>query len=349
MQTITTAICSFGMSGVVFHAPFIHHHPGFVLQGVWERSKNLAEAKYPGIKTYRSLEELLGDEQVQLVIVNTPNATHFDYTKKALEAGKHVIVEKPFTNTVEEGEQLLTLAKEKNLKLSVFHNRRFDSDFRTVQQVVQQNLLGQMIEMEIHFDRFKQELSPKVHKEIPGPGTGVLYDLGSHLADQALTLFGMPDGVFADIRTVRPQSQIDDYFDVTLFYPKLRVKLKSSLLVREALPGFVLHGTKGSFLKNRTDVQEVSLMRGDTPATPGYGVELASEQGLLHTEEDGTVIREHIPTLTGNYLDYFEEMYQAIVNDAPVPVTGEDALNVIKVIEAAYTSNKERRVVEMGK
>ncbi len=348
MQTINTAICSFGMSGVVFHAPFIHYHPGFNLYGVWERTKNLAHQKYPGIKTFRSLEEILADDAVKLVIINTPNYTHFDFTKKALSANKHVIVEKPFTNTVAEGEALIELANKKGLKLSVFHNRRFDSDFRTVQQVVTQKLLGDIIEVEIHFDRFKQELSPKIHKETPGPGTGVLFDLGSHLTDQALTLFGMPEAVFADIRTVRPQSQIDDYFDVTLFYPSLRVKLKSSLLVREALPGFILHGTKGSFLKNRTDVQEVSLQRGDTPATHGYGIEPVSEQGLLHTEEeDGNIIREHIPTLAGNYLDYFEEMYQAITNDQPVPVSGEDAIKVIKIIEAAYESNKSKKVISV--
>jgi scyllo-inositol 2-dehydrogenase (NADP+) len=347
MQPINTAICSFGMSGVVFHAPFIHYHPGFNLHGVWERTKQLAAAKYPGVKTFRSLEELLADDAVELVIVNTPNYTHYEYTKKALEANKHVIVEKPFTNTVSEGEELIELAKQKGLKLAVFHNRRYDSDFRTVQKVVQEKLLGEIIEVEIHFDRFKEELSPKVHKEIPGPGTGVLYDLGSHLIDSALTLFGKPEGVFGDIRTVRPVSQIDDYFDVTLFYPKLRVKLKSSLLVREALPGFILHGTKGSFLKHRTDVQEVSLMAGDTPETPGYGIEPESEQGLLHTEIDGKEIREKIPTLPGNYLDYFEEVYQSIRNNKPEPVTGSQALDIIKIIEASYLSNKEKRVVSL--
>ncbi len=347
MKPINTAICSFGMSGVVFHAPFIHYHDGFNLTGVWERSKNLAPAKYPGVKTYRTLEEVLGDESIELVIVNTPNATHYDYTKKALEANKHVIVEKPFTNTVEEGEELIALAKEKGLKLTVFHNRRYDSDFRTVKQVVDKGLLGDIIEVEIHFDRFKEELSPKVHKEIPGPGIGVLYDLGSHLTDQALQLFGKPTGVFGDIRTVRPQSQIDDWFDVTLFYPKHRVKIKSSLLVREALPGFILHGTKGTFLKNRTDIQEASLMAGDTPATPGYGIELEAEQGLLHTEIDGKEVREKYPTLPGNYLDFFEDVYQSIRNNAPVPVTGEQALDVIKIIEAAYQSNTEKRVVNL--
>ena len=347
MQPISTAICSFGMSGVVFHAPFVHFHNGFNLRGVWERSKNLAVEKYPQVITYRSLRELLSDDAAELVIVNTPNATHYDYTKQCLLANKHVIVEKPFTNTVADGQELVELATSKGLMLSVFHNRRFDSDFRTVKKVVTEQLLGEMIEVEIHFDRFKEALSPKVHKEIPGPGIGVLYDLGSHLIDQALQLFGKPDGVFADIRTVRPLSQIDDYFDVTLIYPRLRVKLKSSLLVREALPGFILHGTKGSFLKNRTDVQEVSLMAGQTPATPGYGIEPESEQGLLHTQINGEVIRKHLPTLAGNYLDYFEGIFQCIRNGQPAPVSADDGLLVIELIEAAYKSNVEKKVIPL--
>ncbi len=347
MQPISTAICSFGMSGVVFHAPFVHFHNGFNLRGVWERSKNLAVEKYPQVITYRSLKEILSDDAVELVIVNTPNATHYDYTKQCLLANKHVIVEKPFTNTVADGQELVELATSKGLMLSVFHNRRFDSDFRTVKKVVTEQLLGEMIEVEIHFDRFKEALSPKVHKEIPGPGIGVLYDLGSHLIDQALQLFGKPDGVFADIRTVRPLSQIDDYFDVTLIYPRLRVKLKSSLLVREALPGFILHGTKGSFLKNRTDVQEVSLMAGQTPATPGYGIEPESEQGLLHTQINGEVIRKHLPTLAGDYLDYFEGIFQCIINGQPAPVSADDGLLVIELIEAAYKSNVEKKVIPL--
>jgi len=335
------------MSGVVFHAPFVHFHNGFNLRGVWERSKNLAVEKYPQVITYRSLRELLSDDAAELVIVNTPNATHYDYTKQCLLANKHVIVEKPFINTVADGQELVELATSKGLMLSVFHNRRFDSDFRTVKKVVTEQLLGEMIEVEIHFDRFKEALSPKVHKEIPGPGIGVLYDLGSHLIDQALQLFGKPDGVFADIRTVRPLSQIDDYFDVTLIYPRLRVKLKSSLLVREALPGFILHGTKGSFLKNRTDVQEVSLMAGQTPATPGYGIEPESEQGLLHTQINGEVIRKHLPTLAGNYLDYFEGIFQCIRNGQPAPVSADDGLLVIELIEAAYKSNVEKKVIPL--
>src|SRR5688572_28781733 len=199
MTPIKTALCSFGMSGKVFHAPFIDAHTDFQLYGVVERTKQLAKQKYPRVIIFRSLEEMLADDAVELVIVNTPNATHYDYTKKALEAGKHVVVEKPFTTEVHEGEELIALAAEKNRVLSVYQNRRWDSDFMTVKRVINDGLLGEVVEAEIHFGRYKEELSPKLHKETPGPGAGILYELGSHLIDQALQLFGMPQAIFADI------------------------------------------------------------------------------------------------------------------------------------------------------
>ena len=287
MKPINTALCSFGMSGWVFHAPFININPGFNLYAVWERTKNLAHEKYPGIKTYRKLEDMLADDSVELVIVNTPNATHYDYTKKALEAGKHVVVEKPFTITVEEGNELIAIAKKQNKKLSVYQNRRYDSDYKTIKKVISQNVLGDLVEVEMHFDRFKEVISPKLHKEIPGPGTGSLYDLGAHLIDQALQLFGMPDKIFADIQCVRPVSQVDDYFELLLYYGKLRVRLKSSYTVREALPGYIFHGLKGSFIKPKTDVQEALLQAGETPGKSDWGTEPDSEMGLLHTEKEG--------------------------------------------------------------
>jgi predicted dehydrogenase len=277
MTPINTALCSFGMSGWVFHAPFLNINPGFNLYAVWERTKNLAVEKYPSIKTYRTLEDMLADNSVELVIVNTPNNTHYEYAKKALNAGKHVVVEKPFTVTVKEGKELIELAKKQNKKLSVYQNRRYDSDYKTIKRVIQQNLLGDLVEVEMHFDRFKEVISPKVHKEIPGPGTGSLYDLGSHLIDQALQLFGMPEKIFADIQCVRPVSQVDDYFELLLFYKKLRVRLKSSYTVREALPGYIFHGLKGSFIKPKTDVQEEMLQAGKIPGSSDWGTEPESQ------------------------------------------------------------------------
>jgi predicted dehydrogenase len=347
LQPIKTAICSFGMSGRVFHAPFLHINPGFELYAVWERTKNLAEIVYPGIKTYRTYEAMLADPEIELVVVNTPNATHADYCSKALMAGKHVVVEKPFTVTSSEGEVVIALAKKCNRLISVYQSRRYDSDFRTVQKVLNEKLLGDIVEAEIHYDRFRLEIGPKVHKETPGPGTGLLYDLGSHLIDQALLFFGMPQAVFADIDIMRPVSKVDDYMELLLYYPGRRVRIKSSYLVREALPSYVFHGNKGSLIKARTDTQETLLQAGVVPNKPDWGVEPESERGLLHTEKDGKIIREYIPSLRGNYGEYYDGMYQAIRNNKPVPVSAEDGNNIIRIIEAAYQSNLEKRIIEM--
>lgn len=347
MKPINTALCSFGMSGWVFHAPFIVADTRFKLYAVWERTKDLAEQKYPGIKTYRTLEEMLTDDAVELVIVNTPNVTHYDYTKKALLAGKHVIVEKPFTVAVEEGGELIELALQQNKKLSVYQNRRYDSDYRTIKKILNENLLGALVEAEFHFDRYSEILSPKTHKEIPVKGTGALYDLGSHLIDQALQLFGMPAAVFADIRAARPISKVDDYFDLLLYYPDLRVRIKSSYQVREPLPGYILHGSKGSFIKAKTNIQEEALTAHQVPGSEGWGTEPDSERGLLHTDKDGKVTREYIPSETGNYADYYDGIYEAIRNDKEVPVTAEDGLKVIKIIEAAFKSSKEKKVIKI--
>ena len=346
MNKINTALCSFGMSGWVFHAPFITVHPGFIFFGVWERTRNLAQEKYPGVKTFRSLEELLADKNVELVIVNTPSVTHYDYAKQVILAGKHIIVEKPFTATTEQAQELIDLAKKKKVKLSVYHNRRYDSDYRTVKKVLDEGWLGKIVDAEIHYDRYVPVLSYKVHKETPTPGVGSLYDLGSHLIDQALQFFGMPVAVFADITINRPESKVDDYFDLKLFYPDHRATLKSSYYVREPLPGYQIHGTLGSFIKHKTDVQEADLQANKKPGGDDWGIEPESQKGLLHTEKNGKVMREYITSLKGNYGDYYDGIYNAIRSDKNVPVSGEDGMKVIQVIEAAIKSNKEKKVIE---
>jgi predicted dehydrogenase len=347
MKPINTAICSFGMSGWVFHAPFISTNVGFNFYGLWERSKNLAQEKYPDVKIFRTLDAMLADEAIELIVVNTPNKTHYDFTKQALLAGKHVICEKPFTVTLAQAEELIQLAASQQKKLSVYQNRRYDSDYKTIKSVLDQQLLGKIVEAEFHFDRFKEELSPKLHKEAPGEGTGALYDLGSHLIDQALQLFGMPKALFADIIAMRPISLVDDYFELLFYYPSFRVRIKASYQVREALPGYVIHGNKGSFIKPKTDIQEAQLQAGKLPTDADYGIEPETEQGLLHTEVNGKIIKEYIPSLKGNYAEYYEAIYQAIRNNVALPVTAEDGRNVIHIIEAAFKSNNERRVIEL--
>jgi predicted dehydrogenase len=238
------------------------------------------------------------------------------------------------------------MANENGIKLSVYQNRRYDSDYKTVKKVLNEGLLGRIVDAEIHYDRYTPQLSYKAHKETPTPAVGCIYDLGSHLIDQALQLFGMPEAIFADIAINRPGSKVDDYFDLKLFYRQHRVTLKSSYFVREALPGYIFHGTLGSFIKHKTDVQETDLQAGKKPGGIDWGTEPEAQRGLLHTEKDGKVIKEFIPSLKGNYGDFYNGVYQAIRNNASVPVTGEDGMKVIQVIEAALKSNKEKRVIE---
>lgn len=347
MKIINTALCSFGMSGHLFHSPFIDVHPKFNLYGVLERSKNLAQEKYPNIKTFRSLDALLQDETIDLVIVNTPNITHYNYTKKIIEAGKHVVVEKPFTVTSNEAQELIDLAEKHKVKISVYHNRRWDSDFKTVQKIIKQGVLGDIVEAEFHYDRFDPQLSYKTHKETLTQGVGSLYDLGSHLIDQALQLFGMPNSLFACLNTFRKDSKVNDYFDVKMYYKSHYVTLKSSYFVREPLPAYSIHGKNGSFLKSKADIQEAELQKEIKPNTKNWGIEPESEKGILHTLKNDQFYKEFVNSKPGNYMEYYNGISEAILNNKPLPVTAIEAMQVIQIIEAAVQSNQEKRVIEL--
>ncbi len=344
MSPIKTALLSYGMSGKVFHAPFITLHPGFELVGAWERSKQLIEKDYPGVRSYSSMEELLADDSIELVIVNTPTYTHYDYAKQALLAGKHVVVEKAFTTTVDEAVELKAIGEKQNKKIAVFQNRRWDSDFKTVQKIIKEEVLGTLVEGEIHFDRFNPALSPKQHKEMPGPGAGILKDLGPHLIDQALCLFGMPEGVFADIRITRELSKVDDWIDITLFYPTIRIRLKAGYFTRQPLPAYVFHGTKGSFLKPRGDVQEPNLLAGLKPNLTDWGTEPENVRGLLNVEDEPPLVG-YVNSLQGNYYDFYDGVHRSLTGEDPMPVTVDDGINVMRIIEAALKSHDKKQVI----
>lgn len=347
-RVIRTGLCAFGMSGRLFHAPFLSCIEGFEFSAVVERHDSKAQECYPGVRTYDSVEAMLGDDALDLVVVNTPNVTHHTYVKKALMAGRHVVVEKPFTATSRQAEELIRLAGERNRFLCVFQNRRWDSDFLTVKEVIGKKLLGTLIEAEIRYERYRIELNDqKKHKEKPEEGVGLLYDLGPHVIDEAVVLFGKPDAVSAIVQRHRPGSLVDDYFDIRLLYPDFTCTLKSSLLVRENLPGYVLHGTLGSFLKSRADVQEAKLLEGASPCTPGWGEEPRSEWGLLHTEKDGREIREKYPSLPGDYRQFFLGLHASLTQAAPAPVPLADSLLNIQIIEAALVAGRENRVVAL--
>ncbi len=244
-------------------------------------------------KLYRSVDELLADDDIELVIVNTPVQTHYDLTKQALLAGKHVVVENHLRLQLLKQRELTKLAKEKNLVLVVYQNRRYDGDFRAVKKVIEEKLLGELQEMEIHYDRYRADPSGKAHKEGALPAAGTFYDLGAHMIDQSLQLFGWPKALFADIDIMRKGFDAPDYFELLLFYEnKLRVRIKSSMLTRELLPAYILNGTKGSFFQHRSDQQEEQLLAGTIPSVKTWAPATAEPDGLLHTEIDGAVVRK---------------------------------------------------------
>lgn len=342
MTTIKTGLLAYGVSGKLFHAPFINHHDGYELIGAWERSTKNITNDYPNTKSFDTLEELLNSD-ADLIVVNTPINTHFQFAKQVLEAGKHALVEKAFTTTSKEAEELHKLAAKKNLKLCVYQNRRYDSDFRTVKKVIEEKYLGDIVEAEIRFERYNPELSKKVWKEKDNLGTGILMDLGSHIIDQALQLFGLPTKIFADIRINRENSKIDDYFDILLYYSDKRVRLKASLFVKEPTPAYVLHGKKGSFIKHRGDIQEDDLKLGKMPYLNSWGKEPIEKNGHLVTN----LLNTKHPTYQGNYKDLYNELQDALTNNTNVPVSAMQAYNTIKIIEAARESSQKQIVISL--
>ena len=347
MASINTALLSFGMSGRIFHAPFIDQHPGFRLVGCWERSSQVMAQHYPSATSYATLDEVLGDDEIDLVIVNTPTYTHYDYAKQTLQSGKHVVVEKAFAGNATEATELRDLAARKGCKLAVFQNRRWDSDFLAVRDVLKRDVLGNIVEANLGYLRYDPNLSPKSHKELPSSGAGILKDLGPHVIDQALVLFGMPDAVFADIGITRDDSQVDDYFDILLRYPDKRVHLRAGYFFRQPLPEFSLFGKQGCFIKSRSDVQESQLDKGMRPDDPAYGIEPAGAEGRLYAGAIGQNDVQEITSPRGNYAAFYAGMYESIANDKPEPVTADDGVRVMQVIDAAWQSHAEGRFISL--
>ncbi|MBX0288829.1 Gfo/Idh/MocA family oxidoreductase [Hymenobacter sp. HSC-4F20] len=322
---IQTGLLAFGMSGRIFHAPFIATHPGFQLRAVVERSRKQVAEFYPGVISYDSVAELLADAALELVIINTPNNTHFELAREALRAGKHVLIEKPVATTVAELDELVQLAQERNLHVLAYQNRRWDSDFQLVRQVVESRQLGRITEVHFRFDRYKAALNTKVFKEDPTtPGSGLSYDLGPHVLDQTLSLFGRPERVHKTLSCHRPKSRVNDYFHFHLAYPGgLNVFVTGSLLTAAPVPAYVLHGTQGSFQKQRTDVQETQLDQGLLPTDTAYGLD-SSEGELTVVAETGEKTVTTLAALRGNYPGLFEAVYQTLINGAPYPIRIEE-------------------------
>jgi len=264
-KKIKVGIIGYGISAKVFHAPFLKVSPHYEVAAVLERKKEESKELFPDAKIVRSLDELLALDEVELIIITTPNETHFPYATKILQAGKHVVVEKPFTIKSEEALQLMETAKKAGKILSVYQNRRYDSEVVTIKEILNKKLLGNVYEFEAHYDRYRLEAKPNAWREESKPGSGIFYDLGAHLIDQSLYFFGLPQSVTAEIRMIRPHAKVDDYFDVRFDYGFMRVLLKGSMLVREKGPHYMIHGDKGSFIKYGEDTQEALLKAGQLP------------------------------------------------------------------------------------
>lgn len=346
-NTINTALLAYGLSGRAFHGPLLTHHPGFQLTKIWVRSgRQHPEEKYPEVEIVKNLDNILTDKEIDLVVVNTPEHTHHEYAKKALSAGKNVIVEKAFTVSSKEAEELIKLANEKNKILSVFHNSRWHGDYKTICDIVNKKLLGDLVEYEAHFDRYRNFIQES-WKEEPKPGTGSLYNLGPHLIDQTLNLFGWPKSIWADLSIQRPGGKVCDHFELILFYDHLKVTLKSSYLVREAGPRYTLHGTAGSFIKYGSDSQEALLKAGKSPLDEDFGTEGEKYWGKLNTQIQGLHFEGKIETQKGSYMGYYDNIYDVIRNNRDLIVKPEHGLNTIKIIEAAIKSNVEKRIIEI--
>ena len=348
-KKVNVGLIGYGMAGQVFHAPVLSSIPGLLLASIREtRPENirLAQSRYPEAQIVADSQAILADAAIDLVVLATPNATHFSLARQALLAGKHVVVDKPFTITSAEADELISLAAQQDRLLTVHHNRRWDSNAQTLRKVVANQLLGRLVELEIHFDRFRNFLRPGAWREENSPGSGILYDLGAHLIDEALCLFGLPAAVTGDERIQRSGGQTIDNFTVVLDYDQLKVTLKGGMLVREPGPTYVLHGEQGSFVKYGTDVQEAALKAGLKPnEVADWGREPEANWGRINTDYQGQHLVGSIESEAGDYRGYYDNVYQAITGQADLAVTARQARQTIRIIELAMQSSAEKRTL----
>ncbi|WP_340112458.1 Gfo/Idh/MocA family oxidoreductase [Maribellus mangrovi] len=342
---IKTALASFGMSGKVFHGPLLKVNPGFEVVAVLERSKELSKGLFPAVKIVRSYDAILNDNEIELIVVNTPDKLHYEMAKAAMLKGKHVVVEKPVTLNSDEAADLIELAQEKGVVFSVFQNRRWDADFRTVRKVLEEAKFGRLIEFESHFDRYRTYIAPDTWKEEGDEYSGVLYNLGSHMVDQAFVLFGQPNAVTAHLKIVRALGVVTDYYDIRLEYKAFAALLKCSYLVKDPGPRYTIHGEHGTFHKYGIDAQEELMKAGNLPLGDDWGREEPEDWGTLVYEEVGEEVEELIESIPGDYNQFYKNIYEAIRNGAELLVKPEEALAVLKILEACLKSNREKKTV----
>lgn len=349
-KTINVGLIGFGMAGRVFHAPTITSVEGLQLVKIRETKEpniNIIRNRFPNATVVNDSKAIFDDPHIDLVVIATPNTSHFPLAKEALQAGKNVVVDKPFTITTAEADELIVLAKQQNKLLSVYHNRRFDSTTKTAKKIIDSGVLGTLVEYEVRYDRFRNALRKDAWREEALPGSGILYDLGAHLIDQAQYFFGLPQAVTADVRIQRPGAKATDNFEVILHYPDLKVTLKAGMLVREKVPHMLLLGDKGTYIKYGMDVQEEALKAGQSPKDmPNWGQEPEDLWGTINTDINGLHIIGKVESEAGDYSGYYANIYNALTGDEKLLITPETARNTIRIIELAIQSSEEKRTVE---
>lgn len=345
MSKIRAGLVGFGMAGRVFHGPLLSSVEGIELAAAMERSTNRAAERYPDVKIYRSLEEMLADGSLDLFVVATPSATHFEVAREILLAGKNLVVDKPMSTASAQVAELIGLARERKVLLAPFQNRRWDSDFLTVKKLLAEGSLGQLVHFESRFDRWRP-LAPtdRLWKEDPVSG-GVLVDLGSHLVDQALALFGKPESVWAELLREREWARTNDGFEIRLRYPSFAVVLGANCLSLPAGPRFHLRGSKGNYWKHGLDPQEAALNKVKLIDDLHWGEEPRSEWGVLHVEANGATAAQPVQTIAGNYRLYYAGVRDALLGKAALPVAAVDAWRTARVLEWAQESSAKHREI----
>lgn len=344
---LNVALCSYGMSGKVFHAPLITAESGLKLHTILQRSEPTALVDYPQVTIVKTFEDILANPDIHLVVVNTPNELHYPMTKAALQAGKHVVVEKPFTLNLAEGNELIALAKNQQKILSVFQNKRLESDHLDAQKIIESGALGRIVEVEWHYDRYRTNVTHKKWKEDNLPGSGTWFDLGIHMVDSMLCLFGKPNAVCADMRSLRRAEGSTDYFNVCFHYEDLRVILRSSTYVSEKGATVAIHGDKGSFLKFGQDVQEAQMIRGFIPGMAGWAQPGEDNYGVLHTHNNSEATRTIIPGQRGCYEYYYKNIVDAITGNTPLAFLPQQSLSGVELLLAAEQSAKQQCLINL--